>query len=67
MLVLGRKIGECITIGEGIVVTILGVRGRQVRIGVQAPADVQIRRPDARKTEERQTEKSPPPVASCSY
>jgi carbon storage regulator len=44
MLILTRRLGESIQIGEGIEVTILEVRGNQVRIGVSAPADVVILR-----------------------
>jgi carbon storage regulator len=42
MLVLSRKIGERVTIGDGIVVTVLEVKGRQVRLGFEAPSDVPI-------------------------
>ena len=44
MLVLSRKIGERIFIGPGIEIAIVDVYGRKVRIGVEAPDDVQIRR-----------------------
>jgi carbon storage regulator len=44
MLVLSRKIGERICIGPGIEIAIVDVRGSKVRIGVEAPADVRIRR-----------------------
>jgi carbon storage regulator len=44
MLVLTRRIGEIIRIGPHIVVTILGVNGSQVRIGVDAPRDVAVHR-----------------------
>ena len=49
MLVLSRKIGESIIIGEGVVVKVLEVKGRYVRLGMEAPASVSIRRPDAGK------------------
>ena len=42
MLVLSRKIGERVVIGDRIVVTVLEVKGRQVRLGFEAPPDVQI-------------------------
>jgi len=42
MLVLSRKIGDKIVIGQQIVVTVLGVRGRHVRLGLEAPEDVGI-------------------------
>ena len=45
MLVLSRKKNEAIHIGiEGIVITVVEIRGQQVRIGIEAPADVPIRR-----------------------
>jgi carbon storage regulator len=44
MLVLTRKIGERILIGDTITVRVLEVRGSQVRLGVEAPADVRIYR-----------------------
>jgi carbon storage regulator len=44
MLILTRKLGESVTIGDDIKITILGVRGRQVRLGVIAPQKVTIHR-----------------------
>ena len=44
MLILTRKLGESITIGDDIKVTVLGVFGRQVRIGIDAPAKVVVHR-----------------------
>jgi carbon storage regulator len=44
MLVLTRRIGEIIRIGPDIVVTILGVNGFQVRLGIDAPKDVAVHR-----------------------
>ena len=44
MLVLSRKPGETITIGDGVVITVCGVKGRNVKIGIQAPADQLILR-----------------------
>ena len=44
MLILTRKLGESITIGDDIKVSILGVRGRQVRLGIEAPSDVIVHR-----------------------
>lgn len=54
MLVLCRKVGEQICIGDGVVVTVLGVSGRRVRIGVAAPQDVLVDRGEVR--EKRLTE-----------
>lgn len=44
MLILTRRTGEKLMIGDDISVTILGVKGNQVRIGVHAPGDVSIHR-----------------------
>jgi carbon storage regulator len=44
MLVLTRKLNERVFIGDGISVTVLGVRGNMVRLGLDAPPDVQILR-----------------------
>ena len=44
MLILTRKLGESVTIGDDIKITILGARGRQVRLGIIAPQKVTIHR-----------------------
>ncbi|PHR65617.1 MAG: carbon storage regulator [Idiomarina sp.] len=44
MLILSRRVGETMKIGDEIDVTILGVKGNQVRIGIKAPDDVSVHR-----------------------
>ena len=44
MLILTRKVGETIKIGDDISVTVLGVKGNQVRVGVGAPRDISVHR-----------------------
>lgn len=44
MLVLTRKVGEKIQIGEHISVLIMDVKGRQVRLGIEAPAEIKVHR-----------------------
>ena len=44
MLILTRRIGESLMIGDDVNVTILGIRGNQVRIGVNAPKEIAVHR-----------------------
>ena len=44
MLILTRRIGEKLVIDENVIVTILASKGSQVRIGIEAPRDVQVHR-----------------------
>ena len=44
MLILTRRVGESLMIGDEINVTVLGIRGNQVRIGVNAPKEVAVHR-----------------------
>ena len=44
MLILTRRVGEVVMIGNDVTVTVLGVKGNQVRIGVNAPRDVAVHR-----------------------
>jgi len=44
MLVLTRRVGETLIVGNDVSVTILGVKGNQIRIGVNAPKDVTVHR-----------------------
>ena len=44
MLILTRKVGESVLIGEDISITVLSVRGNQVKLGVQAPKEVSVHR-----------------------
>ncbi len=44
MLILTRRVGETLMIGDEVTVTVLGVKGNQVRLGVNAPRDVSVHR-----------------------
>jgi len=44
MLILTRKVGETVVIGDNVTVAIIGVKGSQIRIGINAPKDVTVHR-----------------------
>ena len=44
MLILTRRVGETLIIGDDVNVTVLGVKGNQVRLGINAPKDVSVHR-----------------------
>lgn len=46
MLILTRRVGETLMIGNEVSVTVLGVKGNQVRLGVNAPKDIAVHRED---------------------
>ena len=61
MLILTRKLGESITIGDEIKVSVLGIHGRQVRLGIEAPTDVVVHREEVYvriQAENRRAQKS---------
>ncbi len=44
MLILTRKVGETVVIGDDVTVTVLGVKGNQVRLGIDAPREIAVHR-----------------------
>ena len=44
MLILTRRVGETLVIGDDVTVTVLGVKGNQVRLGINAPKEVSVHR-----------------------
>jgi carbon storage regulator len=66
MLILTRRVGETVMIGNEVTVTVLGVKGNQVRIGVNAPKDVAVHREEIYeriKREEDHDSQSGTPIA----
>jgi carbon storage regulator len=56
MLILTRRVGETLMIGDDVTVTVLGVKGNQVRIGVNAPRDVAVHREEIYERIKRERE-----------
>ncbi len=63
MLILTRKVGERLMIGDDIAVTVLSVKGNQVRVGVQAPASIAVHREEV--YDRIQNERNGPKVVSA--
>ena len=55
MLILSRKAGERIKLGDSIILTVVGVSGDKVRVGIQAPANVLVLRDELKPYEEEPT------------
>lgn len=62
MLILTRRIGETVMIGDEVSVTVLGVKGNQVRLGVDAPRSVGVHRKEIYQRIERGEEAETPPA-----
>lgn len=64
MLVLSRKPGESVTIGDEVRITVLSISGKQVRIGIEAPAEIAVHREEIyNKIANEQNTKLPEPNA----
>jgi carbon storage regulator len=58
MLILTRRVGETLMVGDDVTVTVLGVKGNQVRIGVNAPKDVSVHREEIYQRIQKEKEKN---------
>ena len=63
MLILTRRVGETVMIGNDVTVTVLGVKGNQVRIGVNAPRDVAVHREEIFERIKREEQEGVAPTA----
>jgi len=59
MLILTRRVGETVMIGDNVTVTVLGVKGNQVRLGVNAPKDVAVHREEIYERIKREQDGGP--------
>lgn len=62
MLILTRRIGESLIIGDQITVTVLNIKGNQVRLGIDAPKDISVHREEVYQRIQEEKQKQPLPT-----
>lgn len=61
MLILSRRVGETVMIGDEVTVTVLGIKGNQVRVGINAPKSVAVHREEIYESIKREQQGSEAP------
>jgi carbon storage regulator len=69
MLILTRRVGETVMIGDDVTITVLGVKGNQVRVGINAPKHVAVHREEIyeRIKREQSSEEAPDKPKAAEY
>ena len=62
MLILTRRVGETLIIGDDVNITVLGIKGNQVRLGINAPKDVSVHREEIYQRIQQEKQDSTPPL-----